>query len=198
LEFSPGAHGSNVTPTNTIYGFDLFNVLAVATDSSENVYALTDPVSGPVEIAEYASGSSGSGAPTRVIVGAHTGFQRPEGIAIDNEGDIYVADYLAASVKEFTPSQHGNVYPHAVIQGALTELSGPYALAIDDGDNIYVTDDNNNAMYEFAAGASGNVMPIRTITNGIMYPWSIALCQDVPPCELGDSAARRNVKVNKT
>jgi hypothetical protein len=181
LEFVPGQHGLTA-PYAIIEGSNttLNDIEGVATDSSGNVY-VSDI--GALQIDEFPR-SNGNISPTRTISGSHTGLEGPLGIAVDGNGYIYVADYLKGNVKIFGPSQSGNVYPHAVIDsGTSTGLEEPVSVAIDAQNNIWVGDGGAQAVFEFSAGSSGTTPPIREITNGINYPYGIAICEESPPCE---------------
>jgi hypothetical protein len=189
VEFAAGAQGPSAAPIAQISGkkTTLANVDGVATDESGNVYAMGDSIyPAQAEIAEFSARSNGNVPPIRIIQGNHTGFQADAsnfGIAVDNDANIYIADYSNKSVKIFTPDQSGNVYPHVVIQGSNTGFVGPIAVAVDEARDIYVADQDANEIFVFAAGAQGNATPIRIISDGVNSPEAVTLCEQVPPCE---------------
>lgn len=61
-----------------------------------------------------------------------TGFEGPAGIATNSKGDVYVADFVANSVRVMTVDGK----PKSTIKNDL--IKGPMGIAIDANDNIYV------------------------------------------------------------
>jgi sugar lactone lactonase YvrE len=111
-EFAPSANG-NVAPINTISGSNtvLGYVMGVVFDSHGNLW-VADAYNGiGASIEEFAPGATGNATPTRIITGASTLLDLPNGIAVDGAGYIYVGDYGAAAVYVFAPSANGNVAP---------------------------------------------------------------------------------------
>ena len=121
----------------------------VAVDSSDNVY-IADKSNH--RIRKYKSGVvstlAGSGEPGFTDgTGAAAQFGRPEGVAVDAAGNVYVAEYCR--IRKVTPS------------GVVTTLAGgdvgfrdglgtnalfdqPAGVAVDSLGNLYVADTNNN------------------------------------------------------
>ncbi len=134
-------------------------------------------------IAIFAAGATGDVAPTRVIAGASADFHSPTGIAVDDPGNIYVADSglgyaYSGDVAIFAPGASGDVAPSTVIVGAATGLSTPEGVALDVRGNIYVANLGNNTVTVYAANASGDATPIRTIggaLTGLDQPVGIAV-----------------------
>jgi hypothetical protein len=91
------------------------------------------------------------------------GLYGPTQLAVDTQGDVWVADYFGA-VSEFSPQ--GTANSPAATMGAPTsggfgngQLAGIYGLAVDTNDNVFVTNEANNS-------SSGNVGSI-SILNGV-------------------------------
>jgi hypothetical protein len=98
----------------------------------------------------YPAGSSGDVAPIAVISGSRTDLQLPQGIAIDSDGKIYVANDgnledpapdadrydqrpradPADSITVYAPGSSGDVAPIARINGPLTGLGHPMGIAV--------------------------------------------------------------------
>ena len=137
----------NESPTATISGSStgLKFPQGIALDSSGNIYVAN---LGPSSLLVYLPLGSSTGllneSPIATISGSSTGLKFPEGIAVDSSGNIYAADFGAASVIVYQPlgSNTGplNEVPIATISGSNTGLVGPYGLALDSSANIYVAD----------------------------------------------------------
>jgi sugar lactone lactonase YvrE len=88
-------------------------------------------------------------------VGAAASFNAPEGIAIDRDGDIYVADTGNNTIRKITPD--GHVTTVAGLAGSRGSLDGrgsaarfwaPFGIAVDQSKNIYVAELGNNIIRE--------------------------------------------------
>ena len=57
----------------------------------------------------------------------------PKGIALDTDGNIYVANFTGnnGSISVFAPGSNGNASPIASIAGANTGLDGPDGVTLD-------------------------------------------------------------------
>jgi hypothetical protein len=80
--------------------------------------------------------SGGDGAVVTTIAGKHSRLKGPMGIAMDADGDLYVANNLRNQVLEFEdPAFSGllNVKPDVILQGAKTRLNQPVGVALIDG-----------------------------------------------------------------
>jgi sugar lactone lactonase YvrE len=95
-------------------------------------------------------GSSGSGGPA-----ANASFKRPAGIAVDNSGNVYIADTLARIVRKVNAAD-GVITNYAGTgeRGAsgdggpatLAKLSDPTGLAVDGQGNLYIADTGNHVI----------------------------------------------------
>ena len=132
----------------------------------------------------YAKGSIG--APFAVIGGSNTGFNQPEGIAVDPaNGTIYVANGFTDALFVFPPlgSSTGllNEAPTATIVGGLTTMAGPLGVALDSDRNIYVTaNDHGVLIFPPVGSATGtlNEAPTASIVGsntGIGLPVGVTL-----------------------
>ena len=137
------------------------NPFAVAVDSTGNVYvsdSANDTIrkitpSGVVStlagLPGYAGGTDGNGNDAR--------FWNPQGLAVDNKGNIYVADTGNNTVRKITPM--GVVTTLAGLAGAsgTTDRAGesarfnsPGGVAVDHTGNVYVADTNNHTVRKIA------------------------------------------------
>lgn len=95
---------------------------------------------------------AGSGAVgTKDGQGTAATFDTPEGIAIDNSGNLYVTDAKALLVRKITPgglvsTLAGTAYSSANDRGSGIGVSfdQPYGIAVDSQDNVFVADAGGN------------------------------------------------------
>ncbi len=199
--YAASANG-NVPPIAVIGGSKtrLANPNGIALDASSKIYVLSGAEN---RITVYPALASSTGilneAPIAAIAGSKTRLDSPAGIALDSQGNIYVANdlggpvvagesYDKGTVTVYPAGSHGNVAPIATISGAETGLAYPIGIALDSGGNIYVgnSDTANTSSYlkyepsitVYPAGSNGNTSPVATITGDntdLGYPLSIAL-----------------------
>jgi sugar lactone lactonase YvrE len=162
LAGSPGVSGSvDGSGTNA-----LFNApQGIAVDSSGNVYVAdtgNDTIrkmtsAGAVSTLAGLAGNAGSIDGS----GTNAAFYSPEGLAVDANGTIYVADTWNHTIRAV--SSTGSVHTYAGQAGIFggTNAVGtnalfyePSAVAVDAGDNIFVADTGNNAIREIVPGGT--------------------------------------------
>ena len=137
-------------------------------------------------------------APVATIAGSKTLLDDPAGVAVDSDGNLYVANAQGnpfsakkniekGSVTVYRAGSNGNVAPIATISGSRTGLSYPLAIALDSSGKIFVTNTYtgntrgsppNSSITVYAAGSNGNAPPIAVIAGentGLDYPQGIAL-----------------------
>jgi len=126
---------------------------------------LYGPTSGYITIFNGAA-QNGNSAPTAVI----SGLQRPEGLAFDSSGDLWVM--LERSIAEYGPSPGATATPIATIGAPNPTTSAPAPTNNTDLDSCYgVNVDTNGQVYgacsdgmvAFAKGMTGNVAPTLVI-----------------------------------
>jgi hypothetical protein len=147
-----------------------------ASSSSGYVYVtnLTSTESSPYasEIEYWPVGSTGNVPPTGVIAGPYTELSGAQGIVVNADGEIYVANSTPPyAILGFAAGSSGDVSPNATIRGSTTGLAHPDGLAFDAAGNLYVANcgvicadgEGKPSVEEFAAGSNGNVSPLRVI-----------------------------------
>jgi hypothetical protein len=99
-----------------------------------------------------------------------SGFSFPQGIAVDTNGDVLVADTSHSAVKEIPFS--GGAYGAPVILGS--GFSFPGGVAVDANGDVFVADTNNNAVKEipYSGGAYGSPT---TLGSEFSYPDGVAV-----------------------
>ncbi|MBO6661869.1 MAG: cadherin domain-containing protein [Roseivirga sp.] len=83
-------------------------------------------------------------------------FNQPRGLAADNSGNIYIADYLNHSIRKMTPGgivttiAGSGSAGFADGNGTSASFNSPAFLVVDNNGNIYVTDSGNHRIRKIA------------------------------------------------
>ncbi len=141
------------------------NPFAVATDNAGNVYVADSAndiirkitpsgvASTLAGLPGYTGSTDGNGNDAR--------FRNPQGLAVDDKGNIYAADTGNNTVRKITPT--GVVTTLAGLAGtpgstdgvgADARFNSPDGVAVDNAGNIYVADVNNHTVRKMAFSAS--------------------------------------------
>jgi 6-phosphogluconolactonase (cycloisomerase 2 family) len=164
----PWDANGNVEPKLLISGNGLQNPVGVALDPDRNVYVTNEQSLLSYQyfaVTVYAAGAPGNAPPIQTITGSKTGLSGCVGIAVDANGNIYVANN-SGSVTVYAAGANGNVAPIRTISGGSTGMDEPTGIALDASNNIFVANNGDNSVTVYAKGANGNVAPIRTIRGG--------------------------------
>ena len=156
LAGSPGSSGNADGNTNAARFYDPYGV---AVDSAGNLYvADTDnhtirkvTSAGVVTTLAGSPGSSGSADGT----GSAARFSSPYGVAVDNAGNVYVADTYNHTIRKVTafgvvttlagsPGNAGS----AAGTGSTARFYSPRGVAVDNAGNVYVADTYNHTIRE--------------------------------------------------
>src|SRR5271163_319799 len=199
LETSTGI--LNEAPIATITGSKtlLDRPASIALDSDGDIYVANESGrrvgphkrhdSGKVNV--YTAGGNGNIAPIATISGIATGLAYPEGIALDSDRNIYVANLYTAntatslkyspSITVYAAGSDGDASPISIIAGNNTGLSNPSGIGLDSNRNLYAMGYLDNVGYSvnvYPAGSDGNVAPAATIAGadtGLDDPSGIVL-----------------------
>jgi sugar lactone lactonase YvrE len=156
LAGNPGTFGyAEGTGSNALFSAPQ----AVAVDGSGNVYVAD---TGNSIIRKLTSGGSSStlagsaGSPGNADgMGTAAQFSQPKGVAVDGNGNVYVADSANHTIRKITSS--GSTSTLAGMAGTYGSFDGagsaarfnfPTGIAVDGSGNIYVTDFNNDTVRE--------------------------------------------------
>lgn len=154
----------------------------VAIDLAGNLY-IADTGNNAIRVVNISTGSittlagDGSGKPGFVGDGGPASgaeFNNPTGVAVDNSGNVYVADWMNNAIRRIdaTAGTVSTVAGDPTGQAGFAGDSGPatsamlnrpFAVAVDISGNIYIADSNNNRIREINAN-NGNINTI--IGNG--------------------------------
>ncbi|MCL2875437.1 MAG: SMP-30/gluconolactonase/LRE family protein [Betaproteobacteria bacterium] len=103
--------------------------------------------SGPTGMAKDANAQYADGPGTRAL------FYHPDDIAIDKDGNIYMAEWLNHRIRKITPQ--GDVFTFAGTgaagflnhaTGTSAQFENPSSIAIDENNNLYVADFTNHCI----------------------------------------------------
>ena len=150
----PGGVG-NADGTGSTARFN--NPSGAAVDTNGNVY-VADTINGsirkvtPAGIVTTIAGSTGSSGSTDGTNNAAR-FTNPTGIAIDNAGNLYVADYDGETIRKITPvgtnwvvttiAGSANSYGYTDGTNSAARFHYPTGVAVDTNGNVYVADGYN-------------------------------------------------------
>jgi len=116
----------------------------------------------------------------------------PEGVAVDGNGNIYIADPENSQVLKETLSA-GSYTQSVVANAANNGLSGSDGIAVDGSGSIYIADESNRVLKETAsAGGYAQSVVANSANNGINGPQAVAVDGNgnVYLADGGDSPAR--------
>ncbi len=178
--------GGNVSPKRTITGPN------TKLSSPAGMVVRHDPLMGDelfvvnydyfsnnngASVAVYPLKATGDVAPIRTIQGPQTGFDRPQGIVLDElNGRIYVSNSAfdeadLGNISAFNMLDTGNVAPLGVIKGDQTQMCHPFEMYLDGlmGELTVAQSgvcDTRVTVFSLNAGFSGNIAPIRKLVTG--------------------------------
>ncbi len=135
---------------------------ALLTDSSSNVLGMTRLIgtgNGP-QISYQPDGQTTLGGT----------FSGPAGVAVDGNGNVFVADHVSNAVYEILAA--GGYTTTNTLGGSFT-FNQPYGVAVDGAGNVFVADTSNNQVVEILA-ASGYTT-VNTLASGFDNPYGVAV-----------------------
>ncbi|MBI3684540.1 MAG: hypothetical protein HY235_29560 [Acidobacteria bacterium] len=159
----------------------LQDVRGVASDLAGNVYFSDTPRNRVYRIGPFGSLTPIAGTGTAGFSGdgglaEQAMLDQPYGVAVDNAGNVYIADLGNARVRRVTSD--GRI---ATIAGGGAELKGPRNLALDPAGNLYISDFEGHRIFRLSAdgrvaavAGTGSPGPARdnspALTSPLAYP----------------------------
>jgi sugar lactone lactonase YvrE len=144
---------------------EFYDPVGLVVDSSNNIYVADSYVIRKISAAGVVSTLAGGAYGDKDGTGSAAQFAQPVSLAVDTNGNIYVADQTVIAIRKVTPS--GVV---STLQGwtNAAALNYPSGVAVDSTGNIYVADTDNSRVQVSTpsgvvttlageAGQSGNV-----------------------------------------
>ena len=123
---------------------DLMYVVSRASEYRRDSMRITMCTVGEDYVGEFANGGEGAG----MVIESDTSMTWPAGIALDKEGNVYIADEWRNQIAMFT--KDGDFIGKWGTPGSGDgQLNGPNGLAFDQEDNLYLVDGKNNRVQKF-------------------------------------------------
>ncbi len=161
------------TTTNTLaIQFDLINGLAV--DGSGNVFVAASDDHEVYEIPAVGGSISMNNPSQAIPLLSFDSNLSPYGVAVDGNGNLYVADNGVNMVYEI-PSVNGSITypanPSFITLGS--GFTSPQGVAVDGSGNVFVSDYGNHAVKEILA--AGGYTTVNTLTSNYQRPQGVAV-----------------------
>jgi sugar lactone lactonase YvrE len=158
--------------------------LGLATDAAGNIYVADRANNRIRKITPtgVVSTFAGSGVEGRLDGPGNTAqFKWPYGLAVDNAGNVYVAEYGNYRIRKITQAGTvstlaGNIQGHADGQGANALFSAPRGITVDLNGNLFVTD--GNSIRKVTPGGLVSTLTVNFATvpgDSFLGLWGIAL-----------------------
>lgn len=159
---------STVSPADSSSSVDL-QILStsIASDSAGDIYFIDTAHSILYKV-------SPTGVQTEITccAGLSTSFNQPRGVAIDAQGNLYIANTGNNNVIEINTSGQASL-----IGNIFWSLSRPAGVAIDSSGDIYIADSGNNRIIEIS-GVDGQYSVVNTGSYQLSNPSSVSLGQN--------------------
>jgi sugar lactone lactonase YvrE len=158
LHFTP-ANTNGTGPTNVVFSYD-------ANPGATRSGTLT--IAGQTVTITQA-GSTYVQAPGPLTTLIASGLSEPEGVAVDDLGNVYFADANNSAIKKWIAASN------AVVTLVSSGLNYPEGVALDGAGNVYFSDSGHNAVKEWVA-VSNTVITL--VSSGLNSPFGVALDVD--------------------
>ena len=176
----------------TLTSQDVYNQISVAVDSADNVYVVnrtdnlirqislvgTNWVMTPVAGSAWNSGfADGAGNAAQ--------FNNPMGTAVDNNGNLFVADAGNNAIRKVSPV--GTNWVVTTVVGSRVSIGNadgigceallniPKGVAVDGAGNVYVADTYNQVIRKVSPVGTNWVVTTPTMGGGFSTPTSLAI-----------------------
>ncbi len=105
--------------------------------------------------------------------GTNARFSYPNDVAVDNAGNVFVADTDNETIRKITPAGvvttlagQGGTVGHADGTGNAATFNFPFGLAVDSATNVYVADTRNSAIREITTAGRVTTLAGSTTSQG--------------------------------
>lgn len=95
-----------------------------------------------------------------------SGLNDPRDVAVDSQGNVYIADTGDDAIKQLAP---GATAPVTIVGAG---LNGPSGVAVDKLGNVYIADSGNNVVKEWNAA---NPLAVNVVVTGLNNPAGVAV-----------------------
>ncbi len=166
------AGNGNTNPANGVFGGDggaatsaqLLFPTALSFDSSNNLY-ISDTLNARIRMVSASSGvittivgngthaHSGDNGPA-----VNAGLDQPQGIAVDKNNDLYIADSTSNVNSISSPTQVVRKVSNGIITTVATQFFNPYDVSVDPGGTVYISDTSQNKIFRLST--NGQVTPV--------------------------------------
>jgi len=126
--------------------------LYVADANNHRIRRITPQDDGSVEVSTLAGSSGGR----REGTGTAARFVLPTGVAVDKDGNVYVADANNFRIRKITPAR---VVSTLAGDGTAAQFDGPTGVAVDSSGNLYVADTDNNRIRKIEITKDADEVP---------------------------------------
>jgi sugar lactone lactonase YvrE len=156
-------------------GAGISSPVALAVDGANNVYVADGSAIRKITPAGAVTTLAGQAAVSGASDGAGSDarFNYPQGVAVDQAGNVYVADSGNATVRKITPGGTVTTVAGAVAQLDIIDGSrqtarfyGPNGIAVDGQGGIYVSDFDGEFKYIRKLSATGDVSTLAKLGTG--------------------------------
>jgi DNA-binding beta-propeller fold protein YncE len=147
---------SGLGSTNVIFTFD-------ANSGATRIGTLTI---GGQSLTVIQAGATYVANPASTTTLVSSGLSYPNGIAVDNAGNVYIADTFNKAIKKWTAASN------SVTTLISSGLKGPYGVAVDNAGNVYVADAYSSTIKKWTA-TNNSVTTL--VASGLNYPYGVAV-----------------------
>ncbi len=184
-----GAAAGAVSASSTMVtvGSGFTKPTGVAVDAAGDVFVAD---AGVAKVFEIEAGTGGAAAGTvnsgSTVIQVGSGFMKPNGVAVDGHGDVFVADLGSDEIVEIEAgtggAAAGMVNAGSMVTAVGAGFSQPGSVAVDGNGNVYVGDTGNKKVFEIEAGTGGAAMgavnassTVAAISSGFTTPQGVAV-----------------------
>jgi len=164
-----GLNSKALVANLALAGKSVQKVGGMCVDKSGNVYVSDEEQhiiikineSGQIGVVAGLAGTPGNNSALQGVAGASARFNQPKGLACDNSGNVYVADYGNNQIRAIRGSKvdvyAGNGAQTAGLVDSTADalqsrFSHPSAVAVDNSGVVYVADTDNHAIRKIWGG----------------------------------------------